>query len=117
MTKKVINIIKLCVGAQNVSELYNWQKNRIVKVVVEKLFGSVADKKIGILGFSFKANTNDTSESAAINFCNDLLEEGAVLFIHDPKVDPKQIEIDLGKKENSQIKKIQNQTHNKERFI
>ena len=32
MTKKVINIIKLCVGAQNVSELYNWQKNRIISV-------------------------------------------------------------------------------------
>ena len=30
MTKKVLNIIKLCVGAQNVSELYNWQKNRII---------------------------------------------------------------------------------------
>ena len=32
MTKKVINIIKLCVGAQNVSELYSWQKNRIISV-------------------------------------------------------------------------------------
>ena len=32
MTKKVINIIKLCVGAQNVSELYNWQKNRMTSV-------------------------------------------------------------------------------------
>ena len=32
MTKKVINIIKLCVGAQNVSELFKWQKNRIISV-------------------------------------------------------------------------------------
>ena len=32
MAKKVINIIKLCVGAQNVTELYNWQKNRIFSV-------------------------------------------------------------------------------------
>ena len=25
-----MNLIKLCVGAQNVSDLYNWQKNRII---------------------------------------------------------------------------------------
>ena len=61
-------------------------------------------KKICILGFAFKANTNDTRESAAINICNDLIEEGAVLFIHDPKVDPKQIENDLNRKENNQLK-------------
>ena len=28
MNLRVINIIKLCVGAQNVVDLYNWQKNR-----------------------------------------------------------------------------------------
>ena len=25
-----MNLIKLCVGAQNVSDLYNWQKNRLI---------------------------------------------------------------------------------------
>ena len=30
MPKKFVNLIKLCVGAQNVSDLYNWQKNRII---------------------------------------------------------------------------------------
>jgi len=32
VTKQVLHIIKLCVGAQNVTELYNWQKNRIIFV-------------------------------------------------------------------------------------
>ena len=54
------------------------------------------DKKICILGFSFKANTNDTRESAAISICKDLLEEGAFLSIHDPKVSKEQIHKDLG---------------------
>ena len=26
LTKKFVNLIKLCVGAQNVTDLYNWQK-------------------------------------------------------------------------------------------
>ena len=53
-------------------------------------------KKIGILGFSFKANTNDTRESPSIQICKNLLSEGASLKIHDPKVTKKQVTLDLG---------------------
>ena len=63
---------------------------------MEKLFGTLTEKKIGILGFSFKANTNDTRESPAIQICKNLLNEGASLKIHDPKVSKKQIALDLG---------------------
>jgi len=88
---------------EGIVKLNNWHQHRISKLIVKKLFGTVSGKKICILGFAFKANTNDTRESAAINICNDLIEEGAVLFIHDPKVDPKQIEKDLNRKENIQL--------------
>ena len=47
------------------------------------------------MGFAFKADTNDTRESAAITICKDLIDEGAELIIHDPKVCPEQIERDL----------------------
>ena len=30
MSKNFINLIKLCVGAENVSDLYNWQKSRVI---------------------------------------------------------------------------------------
>ena len=91
---------------EGVVELNNWHQHRISKLIVKKLFGTVTGKKITILGFAFKANTNDTRESAAINICKDLLEEGAVLFINDIKVEPDQIAIDLNKKENVELKKI-----------
>ena len=93
---------------ESIVNLNNWHQHRISKLIIKKLFGSVSGKKICILGFAFKANTNDTRESAAINICKDLIEEGAVLFIHDPKVNPKQIENDLGRKENHKIQTIQN---------
>ena len=64
-----------------VVSLNNWHQHRISRLVVKNLFGTVTGKKICILGFAFKANTNDTRESAAINICKDLLEEGAILFI------------------------------------
>ena len=41
------------------------------------------------------SNTNDTRESAAITICKNLLNEGANLVIHDPKVTAFQIENDL----------------------
>ena len=77
----------------NVVNLNNWHQNRISKLVV-KLFGTVTGK-IVVLGFAFKANTNDTRESAAIQICKDLIDEGADIWIHDQKVSKLQIEKDL----------------------
>ena len=76
---------------ESVVEINSWHQKRISEIVVKKLFGTVANKKLVILGFAFKANTNDTRESAAIRICKDLIEEGADLIIYDPKVTERQI--------------------------
>ena len=81
---------------ESVVELNNWNQNRMSRIILEKLFGTLTGKKIAVLGFAFKANTNDTRESPAIQICKDLLEEGAILKINDPKVSEKQISTDLG---------------------
>ena len=94
---------------EGIVKLNDWHQHRISELIIKKLFGTVAGKKICILGFAFKANTNDTRESAAINICKDLLEEGALLFIHDPKVEPKQIANDLNKKENIELENIKSE--------
>ena len=80
---------------EGVVQLNTWHQNRVSQLIVKKLFGTLSGKKISVLGFAFKANTNDTRESAAIQICKNLLEEGAILYIHDPKVDKKQISVDL----------------------
>ncbi len=61
-------------------------------------------KKLVILGFAFKSNTNDTKESAAITICKNLLNEGASLVIHDPKVTACEIESDLNIKATKSLK-------------
>ena len=76
-----------------------WQQQRIARLVVNRLFGTVSGKRIGVLGFAFKADTNDTRESPAIRICKVLLEEGAQLAIYDPKVPVAQIARDLGQPE------------------
>ena len=62
-------------------------------------------KKITILGFAFKANTNDTRESSSINICKDLMLEGAELSIYDPKVKKENIEKDLNSKPTKKFNK------------
>ena len=71
-------------------------KNRITKIIFQKLFGTITAKNIAIFGFSFKSNTNDTRESPAIEICNQLMHEGANLKIYDPRVSINQLEKDLG---------------------
>ena len=117
--KDILNLIYLCefynleeVGNywQEVLKINSWQKSRISKIIVEKLFGNISNKRIAILGFSFKANTNDTRNSPAIDICRDLLEEGAYLSMFDPKVQQSQIEKDL------QFNLVKNSKKNEERF-
>ena len=43
------------------------------------------------MGFSFKANTNDTRESPTITISKNLLKEGAILNFYDPKVNENRI--------------------------
>lgn len=69
-----------------VLELNGWSQRRISQMIVKALFGTLRDKRIAVLGFAFKADTNDTRESPAIGICRDLLHDGATLSIHDPRV-------------------------------
>jgi UDPglucose 6-dehydrogenase len=82
---------------QSVVDLNSWQQHRIARLVVNRLFGTVTGKRIAVLGFAFKADTNDTRESPAIRIAADLLEEGAQLAIYDPKVGAAQMASDLGR--------------------
>jgi len=105
--KDILNLIYLCkyYGLEEVAEYWNqvlsinnWNRNRISRIIVDKLFGTISNKKLAIFGFSFKANTNDTRESSAIQICKNLIEEGATLAIYDPKVNEDQIAKDLNQK-------------------
>ncbi len=109
--KDISNLVYLSnyFGLPEVAEYWNsviklneWQKLRISKLIVQKLFGTLRGKSIAILGFAFKSDTNDTRQSASIDISKNLLEEGANLIIHDPKVTEDQIIKELGIKPHSQ---------------
>jgi UDPglucose 6-dehydrogenase len=105
--KDILNLTYLCesFGLPDVATYWagvvamnDWQKSRFANRIVKELFNTVADKKIAVLGFAFKKDTNDTRESAAINVCRDLLAEHAKVSVYDPKVPADEIKADtLGK--------------------
>lgn len=102
--KDILNLVYLCERFglpevatywEQVVSMNEQQKHRFSRRVVSGMFNSVAGKRIGVLGFSFKKDTNDSRESPAITVCLDLLAEDARLAVYDPKVERDRILEDL----------------------
>jgi len=102
--KDILNLVYLCehfglpeVASywEHVVKMNDWQKRRFSAKIVRTLFNTVADKKIAVLGFAFKKDTNDTRESAAITVVRELLAEQARVVVFDPKVSAEDIRLDV----------------------
>tara|TARA_B100001175_G_C19493686_1_gene634052 strand:+ start:455 stop:1822 length:1368 start_codon:yes stop_codon:yes gene_type:complete len=101
--KDILNLVYLCkhYGLDEVGEFWhqvvkinNYQRKRFSDKIIEGL--EVGKKNtIGILGWAFKANTNDSRESSAIYIASNLIDSGLELKIYDPMVKEKQIYSDL----------------------
>lgn len=68
---------------ESVIEVNEEQKQRMVIKIKEKV-GNLKGKTIGILGLSFKPNTNDIRESSSIAIIQGLLAMGAKVKAFDP---------------------------------
>ena len=98
--KDILNLVYICRSFslnevadywEGVLSINDWQQDRVYKTIVKKLYGNLNEKKLLILGYAFKANTNDTRNSPAIDICRNLLKEGAFLVINDPKVTEEEV--------------------------
>ena len=61
------------------------RKNAMAKKIIQACGGSVKDKKIGILGLTFKPNTDDMRDSPSLDIIPDLQKAGALLTAFDPQ--------------------------------
>ena len=69
---------------KEVQQINAAQMERFVKKILETLW-VLKDKTIGVLGLAFKQNTDDVRMSPAMELCQRLQKEGAILRVHDPK--------------------------------
>ena len=102
--KDILNLVYLSkhYGLEEVAEYWHqvvkindYQKNRFAKKIITGLNGTVNQKKVTLLGWAFKKDTNDSREYAAIYVADILLEEGAELHVYDPMVKEARIHQDL----------------------
>ena len=102
--KDILNLVYLCrhYGLEEVAEYWHqvikmndYQKKRFSYKIIDHFKGDLTKKKIALLGWAFKANTNDTRESPAIYVATNLLMAGASLNIFDPLVSSDRILSDL----------------------
>jgi len=91
--KDILHLVYLCehyglpeVAAywEQVVTMNEYQEMRFVSKMVSAMFNTIAGKRIALFGAAFKANTNDTRESPALEVCRALLEEHAEVVITDP---------------------------------
>ncbi|EKG21752.1 UDP-glucose/GDP-mannose dehydrogenase [Macrophomina phaseolina MS6] len=68
-----------------VLKMNEWQQTRFADRIINCLNGSLRRKKVTILGYAFKANTNDTRETPAVEVIRKLLPESPKeIAIYDP---------------------------------
>ncbi len=92
--KDILNLVYICesYGLYDVAQYWEsvvnintYQEKRFVQNMTHVLFNTVANKRIVLFGFAFKADTGDTRESPAIYIARQLIEEHAEVVITDPK--------------------------------
>jgi UDPglucose 6-dehydrogenase len=69
---------------EQVITMNEYQERRFAANMVAAMFNTIAGKRIALFGAAFKANTNDTRESPALEVCRALLEEHAEVVMTDP---------------------------------
>ena len=70
---------------QAVMEINRNQRRRVVMKLRNLLGGSLVDKNIGLLGLSFKPDTDDIRESPSLELIHLLRNEGAHVKAYDPQ--------------------------------
>ena len=92
--KDVLNLVYLCesFGLHTAAEYWmgvikmnDHQQERIVSRLFKEMFNTLANKKIAMFGFAFKADTGDTRETPAGTVARLLNDEHVHLAITDPK--------------------------------
>ena len=92
--KDILNMVYICetYGLTEVAEYWSqvvamndYQTDRFVTNMIDKMFNTISGKRIALMGFAFKANTGDTRESPAIRIAHYLHAETAEVVITDPQ--------------------------------
>jgi len=97
---KDVNALKMLAGntgyhfqlLTSVIEVNELQKRRVMKKL-ERHLGSLAGRRVVLLGLAFKPNTDDMREASSLVLAARLQGEGATVTAHDPVAEPRAREL------------------------
>lgn len=69
---------------REVDEINQSRRTRVVDVARDAVGGSLAGKRITVLGVAFKPNSDDVKDSPSLEVCGRLISEGAAVSVHGP---------------------------------
>jgi UDPglucose 6-dehydrogenase len=72
----------------NVDTINLDRRERVANMAREVAGGSLARKRVAVLGVAFKPNSDDVRDSPSLDICGRLAGEGAVVSVHDPVAMP-----------------------------
>lgn len=122
--KDILNLVYLCEYFnlpevarywEQVIILNDYQKRRFAQNIIASLFNTVSGKKIAMLGWAFKKDTNDTRETASMYVADILMEDRAEIHVYDPRVSHEQMFADvdhLNTRPDSENRKLLHPTTN-----
>lgn len=84
---------------------YNDQRKDSIVSKMERILVNLEDKKIGVLGLTYKPNTSTLRRSIPLELVNILIKKGSIVNVYDPKADYSEIESFKFKIKNS-IKEV-----------
>lgn len=81
-----LNLPEVAAYWRQVILMNNFQRQRFSYRIIREMHHCLRGKSIAVLGFAYKKNTADTRETSAASVIRDLLLEGAIIKVFDPKV-------------------------------
>ncbi len=90
-TKALLHIARnegVALGVVRAAVEANERQRKISVEKLRRLVGSLKDRRVGIIGLSFKPNTNDIREAPSVYIIQELLRKGADVSAYDPVAVP-----------------------------
>src|ERR1700735_2502164 len=71
-----------------VDHINQTRRDRVVNLARDAVGGFLAGKRVAVLGVAFKPNSDDVRDSPSLDICGRLIDEGAIVSVHDPVAMP-----------------------------
>jgi UDPglucose 6-dehydrogenase len=87
-TASALGVDSLVSWLSTVDTINTGRRDRVAELARHAAGGTLAGKRVAVLGVAFKPNSDDVRDSPSLAVCGRLTAEGAIVSVHDPVAMP-----------------------------